>query len=61
MLGVFGTLEAVLAFCVGCKVFGLLMARWLIPKQVCAESAKIWFQPGMQTHAPLALSGADRP
>jgi hypothetical protein len=35
-------LESVLAFCVGCQVFGLLMRAGLIPDTVCAECADIW-------------------
>jgi hypothetical protein len=35
-------LESVLAFCVGCQVFGLLMRFGVIPDAVCAECADIW-------------------
>ena len=31
------TLEAVLGFCIGCKIFGLLMRAGVIPAEVCAE------------------------
>src|SRR5215210_384708 len=31
------TLESVFAFCVGCKVFGLLMRAGVIPDEICAE------------------------
>ncbi len=51
MIGVFATLESVLAFCVGCKIFGVLMAMGLIPEQVCAACANIWSRPGMQASA----------
>lgn len=40
-------LEAVFAFCLGCKVFGLLMRAGLVPDDVCAECADIWSRPGM--------------
>ena len=30
-------LESVLAFCIGCRVFGLLMRAGLVPADVCAE------------------------
>src|SRR4051794_31264560 len=36
------TLESVFAYCVGCKVFGLLMRAGLVPEEVCAECADIW-------------------
>jgi hypothetical protein len=39
------TLESALAFCVGCKVFGLLMRVGLVPSEVCAECADIWSRP----------------
>jgi hypothetical protein len=35
-------LESVFAYCLGCKVFGLLMRSGLIPQDVCAECADIW-------------------
>lgn len=40
-------LEAILAFCLGCKVFGLLMRAGLVPDDVCAACADIWSRPGM--------------
>ncbi len=43
-------LESIFAFCLGCKVFGLLMRAGLIPDEVCAECADIWSRPGM--HRP---------
>ena len=36
---VFATLESVFAFCVGCKVFVVLMRLGLVPEEVCAECA----------------------
>jgi hypothetical protein len=39
------TLESALAFCVGCKVFALLMRLGLVPSEVCAECADIWSRP----------------
>lgn len=35
LMVVFATLESAFALCVGCKVFGLLMARGIIPADVC--------------------------
>jgi hypothetical protein len=37
LLVVAATLEAALGFCLGCKVFSLLMRAGLIPEGVCAE------------------------
>jgi hypothetical protein len=34
-------LESIFAFCVGCKVFALLMRTGLIPEEICAECADI--------------------
>ncbi|HWD75404.1 MAG TPA: DUF4395 domain-containing protein [Solirubrobacteraceae bacterium] len=34
-------LEAILGYCVGCKVFGLLMGAGLVPETVCAECADV--------------------
>ena len=39
-------LEAVLAFCLGCKVFALLMRAGLVPDEVCAQCADLWSRPG---------------
>jgi hypothetical protein len=36
------TVESVFAFCLGCKVFGLLMRAGMVPSDVCAECADIW-------------------
>jgi uncharacterized protein DUF4395 len=35
-------LESILAYCVGCQLFGLLMRAGVIPAEVCAECADIW-------------------
>ena len=37
MLMVAASLEAFLAFCLGCKMFAILMRFGLIPEEVCAE------------------------
>jgi Domain of unknown function (DUF4395) len=42
LLMVAAALEAVFAFCVGCKIFGLLMRAGLVSDDVCAECADIW-------------------
>jgi Domain of unknown function (DUF4395) len=36
------TLESVVALCVGCHVFGLLMRAGVIPDEICAECGDIW-------------------
>ena len=35
-------LESIVAFCVGCQVFGLLMRAGVVPDQICAECSDIW-------------------
>jgi len=40
------TLESVFAYCVGCKVFGLLMRIGLIPESVCEHCNDIWANDG---------------
>jgi hypothetical protein len=37
----FATLESVFGFCVGCKIFGVLMRAGIIPESVCIECADI--------------------
>jgi hypothetical protein len=34
-------LESIVGYCVGCKVFGLLMRAGFVPQEVCAECADI--------------------
>lgn len=36
------TLESVFAFCIGCKLFALLMRAGVIPEEVCEECNNIW-------------------
>ena len=35
-------LKSVFAYCVGCKVFALLMRAGVIPEDVCEECNDIW-------------------
>lgn len=35
-------LESIVGYCLGCKLFGLLMRAGVIPAEVCAECADIW-------------------
>ena len=37
----FAVLESVFAFCVGCKIFGVLMRNGVIPEKICLECADI--------------------
>ncbi len=41
LLVVAAGLESIFAYCLGCKVFGLLMRAGVIPDEVCAECADI--------------------
>ena len=40
-------LESILAICLGCQIFGVLMRIGLIPAEVCERCADIWSSPGM--------------
>ncbi len=42
VLMVAATLESAFAFCLGCKVFGLLMRAGLVSDDVCVQCADIW-------------------
>lgn len=41
LLAVFATLEAVLGFCLGCKIFNLLIKAGLVPQSVCERCANL--------------------
>jgi hypothetical protein len=43
------TLESGFGYCIGCKVFGLLMRVGVVPAGVCAECADIWSRPARTT------------
>ena len=45
MLVVAAGLESIFAYCLGCKVFGVLMRIGVVPEAVCAECADIWSRP----------------
>jgi hypothetical protein len=45
MLVVAATLESVLAFCIGCQAFALLMRAGVIPEETCERCANIWSAP----------------
>ena len=36
------TLESVFAYCLGCKIFAVLMRTGIIPESVCVECTDIW-------------------
>jgi hypothetical protein len=42
MVAVAATLESVFAYCVGCKIFGVLMKAGVIPEEICAACADVW-------------------
>jgi hypothetical protein len=42
MLVVAATLESVVALCLGCQIFALLMRAGLVPEQTCERCANIW-------------------
>ena len=39
-------LEAVFAFCLGCKIFAALMRAGVVPDEICADCAYIWARAG---------------
>ena len=54
LLMVFATLESAFAFCVGCKIFGVLMRLGLVPEEVCAQCANIWERRDTRADAPIS-------
>jgi hypothetical protein len=42
MLAVAAGLESILAVCLGCQLFALLMCTGVVPESVCEECADIW-------------------
>jgi hypothetical protein len=52
MMVVFATLESAFALCVGCKVFGVLMALGVIPAKACEDCADL----GLRRSRKPALS-----
>jgi hypothetical protein len=42
MLAVAAGLESILAVCLGCQLFALLMRTGVVPESVCEECADIW-------------------
>ncbi len=53
MMVVFAGLESAFALCVGCKIFGVLMALGVIPEQACADCDDL---PSRRSRRP-ALAG----
>ena len=45
MVVVAATLESALGFCLGCKLFGLLMRVGIVPAEVCERCNDIWAEP----------------
>lgn len=43
LIGAAATLESVFAFCVGCRIFGVLMAVGLVPSSVCEACNELRF------------------
>ena len=39
------SLEAFLGYCLGCRIFALLMRAGVIPESVCEECADLWARP----------------
>lgn len=46
VLGLFAALESAFGFCLGCRVFAVLMRLGIIPEEVCADCNNIWARAG---------------
>jgi hypothetical protein len=58
LLIVAATLESVFAYCLGCKVFGLLMRAGIVPEEVCERCNNIWGDaPPFETTAQSSYAG----
>jgi hypothetical protein len=42
MITIAATLESVLGFCLGCRLFAILMRAGVIPESVCERCADFW-------------------
>jgi hypothetical protein len=42
MIAIAATLESVFGYCLGCKIFAVLMRVGVIPESACAECNDIW-------------------
>jgi hypothetical protein len=51
LLVVAATLESVFAYCLGCKIFGMLMRAGVVPERICARCVDV----------PRSTSAADPP
>jgi hypothetical protein len=49
LLVVLAGMESLLGFCLGCRIFAVLMALHVIPETVCVECANIWARSGAAT------------
>jgi hypothetical protein len=49
-------LESIFGYCVGCKLFGVLMALGVVPESVCAECADISARLGARAASPSRLA-----
>jgi hypothetical protein len=50
MIVVAATLESVFGFCIGCKIFAVLMRLGIIPESVCERCNAFWTEAEAQTH-----------
>jgi hypothetical protein len=39
------SLESFAGYCLGCRIFGLLMSAGIVPEEVCERCADIWARP----------------
>jgi hypothetical protein len=50
MIVVAATLESALGFCIGCKIFAVLMRLGIIPESVCERCNAFWTEAGGGSH-----------
>lgn len=50
MIVVAATLESALGFCIGCKIFAVLMRIGIIPESVCERCNSLWAEAGAGMH-----------
>jgi len=43
------TLEAAIGFCLGCRIFALLMRAGVIPESICVECTDLWSRPAARS------------
>jgi hypothetical protein len=45
-------LESIFAFCIGCRIFAVLMWAGIVPEQICEECASVQTRPTAPAGSP---------